>query len=297
MQYLTVSQSLAAEPRLSVRYALNKRQALSAGYGLHHQAQMLFAYYVPTQQGNDIVYTNKHLGFTQSNHFVLTYDWNITDNIRLKAETYYQVLSKVPVEQRYSAYSALNSGANFDNSFADSLVNKGTGTNYGAELTLERFFKNQYYFLVTTSLFQSKYKGSDGVERNTGFNTGYVFNILAGKEFKVGTKSILALNLKMTSVGGRYLTPIDLAASRAAGDEVDRNDLAFSQQQPGYFRTDLKIAYRKEYRRSTLEVALDMQNLTNNQNVFSKYYDRRTGKIVTVYQQSFFPVPMIKYTF
>lgn len=298
MQYLTISQAFAVEPRVSMRYALNKRQALSVGYGLHHQAQTLFTYYIPTQVSNGVTYTNKDLGFTRSNHFVLTYDWNITDNLRLKAEGYYQALSNVPVEQRPTAYSELNNGANFNNSYADSLVNKGTGTNYGAELTLERFFKKQYYFLVTTSLFQSKYKGSDGVERNTAFNTGYVFNVLAGKEFKVGARgNILALNLKMTSVGGRYLTPIDLAQSRTAGEAVYMDNQAFSQQQPGYFRTDIKLAYRKEYRKSTLEIALDMQNVTNNQNVFSKYYDRRTGKIVTVYQQSFFPVPMIKYTF
>lgn len=298
MQYATVSNAFAAEPRVSVRYAFNKRQALSAGYGLHHQAQNLFTYFVPTYDNSGVSYTNKQLGFTRSNHFVLTYDWNITENLRLKAETYYQALNNVPVESRPTPYSELNTGSNFNNSFADSLVNKGTGTNYGAELTLERFFKNGYYFLITTSVFDSKYKGSDNVARNTAFNSGYVFNALAGKEFKLGHKgSVLALNLKVTSVGGRYLTPIDLARSQAAGQAVYITDKAFSEQQPGYFRTDLKIAYRKEYRKSTLEVALDLQNLTNNQNIFTKYYDSRTGKIVTVYQQNFFPVPMIRYTF
>lgn len=297
-QYISVSNSFAPEPRFSMRYALNSRQAISAGYGLHHQAQNIFDYYIETSTPTGVIYTNKDLGFTRSNHFVITYDWNITENLRLKAETYYQALNNVPVEQRPTSFSALNTGANFSNSATDSLVNKGTGYNYGAEITLERFYKQGYYFLFTTSLFQSKYKGSDGIERNTAFNTGYVFNALAGKEFKLGAHgNTLALNLKLTSVGGRYLTPIDLAQSRIEGGAVYEDNLAFSQRQSGYFRTDIKIAYKKEYKKSTLEIALDLQNVTNNQNVFSQYYDRRTGKIVTVYQQSFFPIPMVRYTF
>lgn len=50
------------------------------------------------------------------------------------------------------------------------LKNDGTGHNYGMELTVEKFFSNGYYGLFTGSIYQSKYTGSDGVERNTGFN-------------------------------------------------------------------------------------------------------------------------------
>lgn len=297
-QYLDINKTFAAEPRVSIRCNISSKQMISAGYGLHHQIQTLPLYFLPTGTPSGLIYTNKNLDFTRSNHFVLTYDWNISNNMRLKAETYYQMVDGVPVEQRSSAFSLLNTGANFSNNFADSLVNKGSGQNYGVELTLERFYKKGFYFLITSSLFQSKYKGSDGIERNTAFNTGYVANVLGGKEFKLGGKgNTLALNLKFTAVGGRYLTPIDLALSRAAGYAVYLEDKAFSEQQPAYLRADVKLAYKKEYRKSTLEVALDMQNITNHQNVFSQEYDAKAGKIITVYQQSFFPVPMVRYTF
>ena len=226
------------------------------------------------------------------------YDRNLTEHLRIKAETYYQVLAKAPVEQRLSSYSALNAGSFLGIADADSLVNKGRGYNYGLELTAERFFNHGFYFLVTTSLFESKYKGSDGVTRNTAFNTNYVFNALAGKEFKVGSRgNTLAFNIKFTTVGGRYFTPINLEASRREGNTVYYEDKAFTDKQSAYLRADMKIAYRKEYRKSTLELAIDLQNFTNHQNIFSRYYDSRTGKIVTGYQQSFFPIPMIRYTF
>jgi outer membrane receptor protein involved in Fe transport len=72
---------------------------------------------------------------------------------------------------------------------------------------------------------------------------------------------------------------------------------AFSEKQDPYFRVDLKFSYRKEYAKSTLEMAVDFQNLTNNQNIFSQAYNPRTNSIATQYQQGFFPVPFVRFTF
>lgn len=297
-QYITLNNTMAAEPRASIRCAVSSRQALSVGYGLHHQAQNIYTYFAQTNTPTGAVLTNKDLGFTRSHHTVVTYDWNINEHLRLKAETYYQILGNVPVEQRLSAFSVLNTGADFGTTDVDSLVNKGKGYNYGTEVTIERFFNKGYYFLVTGSLFQSRYTGSDGVERNTAFNTGHVLNVLAGKEFKVGKKgSVLALNLKLCTVGGRYFTPLDLELSITEGRSIYKESMAFSEKQQAYFRTDLRVAYRKEYKKSTLEMAVDFQNLTNHQNVFQQYYNPKTQKMVTDYQQSFFPMPTVRFTF
>ncbi len=297
-QYLDLNGSFAAEPRAGFRYNINNRNSVSIGYGLHSQAQNVYNYFVQTPTVAGIVLTNKDMGFTQSNHFVASYDLNVTKNMRIKAETYYQAISKVPVESSLSSFSVLNSGADFGIDNKDSLVNKGTGTNYGAELTIEHFLSKGFYFLITGSLINSQYKGSDGIEHNTAFNTGHVLNVLAGKEFRMGKKgSVLALNIKVSTIGGRYLTPLDLTASQLMGTAVYLNSQAFSLKQSDYFRTDFKIAYRKEFRKSTMEISLDLQNITNNKNVFNQTYDRRTNKIVNNYQQGFFPVPLFRYTF
>lgn len=297
-QAVTLNSGAAVEPRASVRYALSSRQAVSLGYGLHHQAQNLYTYFVETPVNGVATYTNKQLAFTRSNHYVLTYDNNLTEQLRLKAEVYYQSLANVPIERRVSAFSVLNTGADFGLSDVDSLVNGGTGYNYGTELTLERYFDKGFYFLVTGSLFNSRYKGSDGVDRNTAFNTGYVLNTLAGKEWRVGRKqNVLAVNLKVSAVGGRYETPVDLEASKEQGYTVWIDKDAFSQRKPAYFRSDVRISYRKEWAKSTLEMAIDFQNVSNQKNIYERYYDRSTGKIVTAYQQGFFPVPSLRFTF
>lgn len=297
-QYLDLNGSFAAEPRAGLRYNLNQRNAVSIGYGLHSQAQNIYNYFVETPTTTGTVLTNKNLGFTQSNHFVTSYDLNITENMRIKAEGYYQLISNVPVESSPTSFSVLNSGADFGIDNKDSLVNNGKGYNYGAELTIEHFLTKGFYFLVTGSLINSRYQGSDGIERNTAFNTGHVLNVLAGKEIKIGKSgSVISFNIKACTIGGRYLTPLNFAASQAMGVAVYETTQAFSIQQPAYFRTDFRIAYRKEFRKSTMEISLDLQNLTNHKNVFNQSYDRRTNRIVNNYQQGFFPVPLFRYTF
>jgi hypothetical protein len=298
-QFYNLNEQFSAEPRVSLQYAFDGNRSLSLGYGLHNQVQNITTSYVQTKTPSDeILLTNKKLDFSRSSHFVLTYDWNISNTLRLKAEAYYQKLNKIPVEPGSTSFSALNTGSSFAPSDEDSLVSKGTGRNLGVELTLERFFSQGYYFLITTSLFDSNYKGSDGVTRNTAFNTQYVFNLLGGKEWQLGsTGRFFTLNIKLTTIGGKYLTPIDFVRSQQFGRTIYKENDAFTSKQDPYFRTDIKLSYRKEYAKSTLEVALDLQNILNTKNIFSQSYNPRTNSIVTQYQQSFFPVPYVRFTF
>lgn len=297
-QSISVNNSLAFEPRVGLRFSPNKIHSFTLGYGLHSQAQNVYTYFIQSKTSTGVSYSNKDLDFTKSHHLVLGYNWNINSNLRFKTEIYYQSLFDVPVEQQSSSYSVLNSGTSFGSDDKENLVNKGKGTNYGVELTLERFYNKGLYFLLTTSIFQSKYKGSDNIERNTAFNNQYVVNGLAGKEFKIGNKGkTLSFNLKITGSGGKFLTPIDFAASKIAGKEVYIESQAYTQRQSSYFRSDIKIAYRKDYKKSSLEIALDLQNVTNQKNIYQQSYNPRNNSIGTQYQQGFLPVPMIKYTF
>ena len=201
------------------------------------------------------------------------------------------------VEKRATYFSVLNEGADFGVSGVDSLENKGTGTNYGLELTLEKFYSHGYYFLLTGSVFQSKYKGSDHVERNTAFNGNYVFNILGGKEWTLKKRNTIAINLKTTYAGGKRYVPIDFAASQLSG-ETERNfNDAFEKRYKDYFRTDLKIAYRMNRKRCTHELAIDLNNIFGTKNIFQQQYNVKTNSITTEYQLGFLPIPLYKITF
>ncbi|MEI7831470.1 MAG: TonB-dependent receptor, partial [Prolixibacteraceae bacterium] len=292
-QLFFLNNSVSFEPRLGLKYDINGKSSLNFGYGLHSQMQPINVYFLQSQNADGTYsYNNKSLDFTKSHHFVLGYDLQPFKDWRLKTEVYYQSLYDVPVNTFSSSYSMLNTGASFKTDLEDNLTNSGTGTNYGAELTIEKFFSKGYYGLFTSSVYSSKYKGSDGVERNTAFNGKYVFNILGGKEWKVGSekRNKFSTDLKYTYAGGRAYTPIDLTASNSTGREQLSTD-AYSAFYPNYFRLDLKASYTLNSAKKKLShsFSLDFQNVTNHKNVFSQNYDDRSKAINTTYQLGFFP--------
>ncbi|MFN5416501.1 MAG: TonB-dependent receptor [Flavobacteriia bacterium] len=300
-QLFYLNNSFSLEPRVGMIYKLNEKSSLNFGYGLHAQTQAINVYFLQTKdQNGNTLYNNKNLDFTKSHHFVLAYNLQPFNDWRIKTEVYYQSIYNVPVTSFASSYSMLNTGAAFKVDLTDSLVNSGTGTNYGFEITLEKFFSKGYYGLFTASIYDSKYVGSDGIERNTAFNGKYVFNILAGKEWRLGQakRNKFSLDLKFTNAGGRAYTPIDLTASNLIGHEVLSTE-EYSANYATYYRLDLKAGFtlNSAKRKIAQTISLDLQNVTNHKNVFSLSYDSQSKSIRTTNQLGFFPNLVYKIQF
>ena len=293
-QFLKQNATAMLEPRAALNYNITEKSKWSLGYGLHSQTIPLPIYYFQTPLPDGTYeLQNQQLRFSKAHHFVLGHDYKFKPDWRVKAEIYYQYLFDIPVESSPSSFSLLNAGAEFTFPRIDNLVNEGTGTNYGLELTLEKFFSQGFYGLMTGSLFQSKYQGSDGISRNTAFNNQYVVNLLAGKEFPMGKekRNSFSVDFKLTSAGGRFYTPVDLPASQAIGMEVRDQSNAYSENYDPYFRLDLKFGFvvNSKKRKFSQRFYIDLQNLTNNENIFTKRYNNRTNDVNTVLQSGFFP--------
>ena len=292
-QYLTLNKELAIEPRLALNYSLTSNQTVSIGYGLHHQMQPLPIYFYETEIApNEYILTNENLDFSESNHFILGYDLRLNNNWSIKADAYYQGLKDIPVETDPSYFSVLNVGADFGFPDEDYLVNEGTGTNYGIELTIEKYFDKSWYGLLSMSLSDSKYKGSDNITRNTAFNNGHIINLLAGKEFSLNKRNDnkLTFDVKMTTAGGRYFTPIDLETSQLANATVRDYSRAFEERYRNYFRLDTKIGYRLNSKKSKFSqhFFVEFQNITNRRNPLNNYYSSTRDQVRTRSQLGFF---------
>lgn len=290
-QYLTLNGSFSVEPRASIKWQFLIKQSISIGYGLHSQMQphqLYFAKSYNDATGEYFETTNKDLDFTKSNHFVFGYDYLITKDLRFKFETYYQQIFNAPVEQTPSYQSLLNYGAGFYVPSYDSLINNGTGRNYGIEFTIEKFFSNNYFFLITTSLFQAKYKGSDGIERNSAFNNNYVVNVLGGYEFKLGKNTFLTASPKFVTAGGNRYIPYTVEQDNSGKYYQDFDyDRAYEEQYPAYLRLDVRLTLRWNSKRIMNEWIVDFQNITNKENLYYTTIDRLTGESITTYHQKF----------
>lgn len=293
-QFFSLTEEMKIEPRASLSYSVTNNSSINFGYGLHHQNVPAPIQFKNENVNGVLLQTNRNLELVASNHYVLGFEQRLGSNWRAKAEVYYQSISNAAVERTPSSYNSLTEGADFGFSTDKvSLISSGTGRNQGIELTLEKFFSDGYHALITGSFFDAKYKGSDGIERNSPFNNQYVVNALAGKELKIGKlkKNTLSFDMKLTTSGGRFYTPVDLEASQAAGYEIKRDDIAFSEQYRPYFRLDLRTGFKfnSSKRKSSHLIYLELQNVTDHDNIFIARYNRLTNQVNEVNQIGFFP--------
>jgi hypothetical protein len=289
-QNFTVNNSNSIEPRWNLKYQLRNNQSLSLGAGLHSQAQALEVYFYQTKTSTgQTILTNKNLDFVKSAHGVLGYDVNLNRHFRIKTELYGQYIYNAAVEKTPSSFSMLNAGSDFGFPDKTNLVNNGKGYNYGVELTAERFLHKGLYYLLTVSVFESKYRGSDNIWRSTAFNSNYVINALGGKEFKLNSKTTFGIDSRLTVTGGQRYTPFDIAASNTAGYVLYKENEAYSSQHNTYIRWDVKFSYIRNLKKVTQKWYIDLQNVTARENIYLQTLNPKTGVISRTNQIGFFP--------
>ena len=234
---------------------------------------------------------NQNLEATKAHHLSLAYQNQITDQVVFKLEGYYQALFDVPVSANQAdGFSTINL---LNELIADTLVNEGTGRNYGVEVSFQQYFSNNIFWLANLSLYESKYKGSDGIERDTRFNGNYIFNLTGGKEFLWSKKEkdlVLGINARLAFLGGFRETAIDEAASELFGTTIFDETEPFAIRRKNYFRPDLRIYFTRNKKKYSSTLALDIQNVSNQRNVSFQYFDTFKNEIVQEFQLGIIPI-------
>lgn len=294
-----LNNAYAIEPRLAINWQVSPKGMLSAGYGKHSMVESIITYYATVYDNNLNPYMpNKDLELTKSDHYIIGYEHRLSKKMRAKVEVYYQYLYDIPVENiDTSYYSVINNS----NGFVDKeLVNDGVGYNYGLELTVERYFYDNFYFLVSGSVFDSKYKAKEDIWRNTRFNTSYAANFLIGKEFTIGNPengNKLNLNLKVFTNGGNRYIPIDLDESQEKGYSVYQTEKAYETSLDKIYQVNFTASYSINRPKVRHEIVLDIYNVLNNQGRVWEYYNDTKGTADYYGQLNMLPNIMYKIHF
>ena len=287
------------EPRLGLKWQFNEKQSLALAVGRHSRIESLGTYFVErTSADGQNILPNKDLPLQKANHYVLSYDLSLGRRTNFKIETYYQQIDNLAIS------SGLNSTDAFINkdflsifSGEDHLIGDGRGRNYGIDLSLDKRLGNDYYFQFNSSLFKSEYQTTTGEWYNTRFSSNYNVVALGGKEFQIGKRKnkakTLGLNGKAVLNGGLRFTPLDEDLSLAQQETVLVAE-PFSENLPYYFRVDLGIYIRRQRAKTLRTFSLNVQNLTNRQNVrrFDEGFNVMENNIVrrTRFQTGLVPV-------
>ncbi len=276
------------EPRIGLMMELKNRQKLSFGFGVHSKTESLPVYFTETENssgGFDMV--NKSLNLNHSFHYIAAYERMIGRDMKIKTEVYYQYINNLSIPTNPAKFLAPLFGVL---NHEDTLSNTGKGKNYGLELTFQKFFTNDYYFLITSSIYDSKYMPANGRWYNTKYNSNYVNNFVGGKEFKWGENKLVSLNSKIIWSGGKRIIPVDLPASIAKGEAVLIMDELYSKKGKDYFRIDMGIRLYFFKEKSEHVISLDIQNITNRLNTWVIDFNSNEGKLFEYTMAGIIPI-------
>ena len=293
--WLSLNNSWSVEPRIGFDWNISERHSFSFGAGLYSQMQPRVIYFILSHQpGGNSIQPNRELGFTRSAQIALGYNYLLNKDLRFKTELYYQYLSDIPVKGSIPQYALSNQGHEFfiDRQYADSLVNRGTGQNYGIECTFERFFRNSYYFLFSASAFNSIYNAYDDISRNSAFNVQYALNAAGGYELIMGRRKwgVMSFGLRATWAGGSPYIPYDVDATVNSEEATYDWNQAYSPRFPEYKRIAFRFGIRRNLPGYNIEFFLDLQYRTSFTNISLQRIDPKTGEIRNFFTMGFFPM-------
>lgn len=288
--HISENRDRSLEPRASLNWRLNNFHRLTLAYGFYSQLnpRWLEADY----RGDTDVSPNRGIGLVRSRQFGLRHAWQLSEPWVLKTELFWHRFSDIPVSGTNPAFSIFNIT---EMAAYESLQATGIAENKGLEINLERYLNSGWFLVANASVFDSRYQGSDQIWRSSRWDLGHIFNLTAGREWQREPRTaekvnVYGLNGRLTYTGGYRVAPVDLTASRLAGETRFDASNGWSEQLPGYFRLDLRVYWRRSLgNRRNSTFAMDFQNATMQQNVAYYFYDAFTDKTETKYQLGLIP--------
>jgi hypothetical protein len=285
-QYFSLAQQWSVEPRFSLRYSPHVQHHFSLAYAWQeHQLPFeLYAYRRPLADSlpQQMIQPYRHLPLLRAQSFFAGYHWLASPQWRFRLEGHVQLSDRVPVDSLYPQLSVLNYGSPFPWKTSSRFLPQGQGLNYGLDFTLERFFHNEFYLLVTGSWLRAQQLLPNGHRISTAFDVRFVGHILLGREFDLGRGRRLSVDFKNTFVGPRPILMLDSLGSEQANRSLYLHEKGYVQQTKLYWRPDLKLSfffYGGKKRQVGHQIHLDFLNILNVRNADHQYFNPLDGSI------------------
>lgn len=249
-------------PRLSVSYAVAPGWKVNASAGRYFKIAPYTALGFKNEQGELV---NRNLPYLQSDHLVAGLEYLPTKTLRFTLEGFYKKYNNYPVSAR-TGISLANQGADFGVIGNEQLVGNGAGEAYGFEFFAQQKLYKNFFLVGSYTLFWTKFAGADQILLPSAWDNRHLLSITTGKKFRKNWE----LGLKYRYQGGVPYTPIDLEASQRNYAVVGREILDFTRlnslRLTGFSQLDLRVDKKWNFRRTTLDLFLDVTNVLGTGN-------------------------------
>lgn len=274
-------------PRGLLTYRINSKHKISASAGLYKQDAPVWMQYKDAR----ILPIENIVPYISSFQTGIRHTWNPVPFWKISAEIFTQNTQNIP-----GFNSPGNSLLNTPEFIAEFpiLRSNTTARNYGLELGAERNLQTGWFLAVNGTLLQSEYQTDGGQWLDSRWDIGHMANVTFGKEWqreKTATLTrTIGVGIRGVWSGGFREPDIDYAASEAENRTVYNESQGYYRKYPDYFRADIRVYWKRslgDRRNSTF--ALDLQNLTGQQNLAYHYYDPYRNNVVNKYQLGTIP--------
>jgi len=249
---------ITADPRLAIRWTLLPPLTLKLGIGMYHAP--------PSLQGGelDATFGNPDLGSRYSIQSSLGAEWNIRPDLLLDMEVFYNRLYDIPV----------STGATIERNgqqVPQNLVNEGRGRIWGFELLLRQALTRRLFGWIAYSYSQSQRLDRVGDNwRYFDFDQTHVLTAIASYKLGAGWE----VGARVRYATGNPQTPVNGAVRDEITDSyVPIFGAVNSERLPPFFQVDVRIDKIWVFDNWSLDLYLDVQNVTNARSVEGTQYN------------------------
>ena len=242
-------------PRASLSYALDERQQwkLNASIGRYFKIPTYTMLGFQNQQGRFI---NQEAAYTQSNHYVMGFEYNLGAASRFTVEGFRKDYFNYPISV-IDGVSLANKGGGFEVLGNEAIISKGAGESKGIEVLFQQKLANNFYGIFAYTFFSSEFTGADGILRPSVWDSRHLISFSGGYKFNRNWE----LSARWRFAGKNPYVPVNLEASLAAYPELilDYNRLG-EVQLNSFNLADIRIDKKWNFKSLSFNFYFEVQN-------------------------------------
>jgi len=244
-------------PRLSVAYHINSKFDLTASVGTYYKIPTYTSLGYKNSAGE---YVNKSMKYIRSTHYVLGTQYLPNAALRFTVEGFYKRYSNYPVSAA-TGVSLANQGSDFGAIGSEKVTSTGNGETYGFEFFVQQKLIKKIFYVVSYTFVRSKFSGTSDVLIPSSWDNRNLLSATVGYYFKKGYE----VGIKYRYAGGLPYTPYDLSSSQQnfllLGKGVLDNSKLNTERLKAFNQLDLRIDKRINYKKTSFDIYIDIQNL------------------------------------
>lgn len=241
-------------PRVSASYALSDKWNVSSSYGVYYRlpsyTQLAF------NDANDVLIKGKYI---RSEHVVGGFEFLPSSTTRFTIEGFYKKYSNYPVSIP-DGISLANKGTEFGAIGNEPIRQNGKGRVWGIEFFAQQKLTKRFFGVFSYTYYRSEFTGSNGVYAPASWDNRSLVSTTLGYKFNKNWE----IGLKFRYQGAAPYTPYNLEQSRlnylTLGNGIFDFSKVNSLRLPAFHAGDLRIDKKWNYRKTTLDLFLDITN-------------------------------------